>query len=301
MKTVNNMALFWGRGDVLSNWHLSTFVVDDIEFNCNEQHMMYKKAMLFGDTEVARRVLAEKDPAGHKALGKQVKPWVEAVWVANRMRIMVDGLYAKFTQNPKMARVLLDTGDTILVEASPYDGIWGVKLGANDPAILNKDTWPGLNLLGQALEIVRSRLRAELGAAKPLPLRHEELRKEFEDWAARHGIPTREQWIGHTYLNAGTRNAWEGFAGARADSDHVVVVKRSTIHSANHLAVTAEGLLDALNKLHEAEESEDATAIEKAEETRSDYFAGVRNAVYEYRKRVPEALMDAATLAASLD
>jgi ribA/ribD-fused uncharacterized protein len=302
VKTINGMTLFWGRQDVFSNWHLSWFVVDGIQFNCNEQYMMYAKAMLFGDKTTAAKVLVEKDPSGHKALGRVVKPWVDSVWVANRMRIMIDGLYAKFSQNPNQAKVLLATGETTLVEASPYDDIWGVKLGADHPDILDKDKWRGLNLLGLALEEVRRRLRRELGVLRQqetAPVNHE-LRGEFEAWAQRRGYLINDEWSGYTYHNPETRHAWEGFRAARSEGDNLVLIKRSAIECANRLAVVAEGLMTALNGLHAAEETRDETAISQAEDTRSEYFAGVRRAVYEYRKRVPAPLMDAATLAASL-
>jgi ribA/ribD-fused uncharacterized protein len=42
-----------------------------------------------------------------------------------------------------------------LVEASPYDLIWGVGLGEHHPDVTDKSKWRGLNLLGQALMKVR--------------------------------------------------------------------------------------------------------------------------------------------------
>jgi hypothetical protein len=50
---------------------------------------------------------------------------------------------------------LLHTGERVLVEASPYDKIWGIGLSANDSGIDNPHNWHGLNLLGFALMEVR--------------------------------------------------------------------------------------------------------------------------------------------------
>jgi predicted NAD-dependent protein-ADP-ribosyltransferase YbiA (DUF1768 family) len=36
---------------------------DGITYNCCEQYMMYKKAMLFSDLDIAKKILAELDPA----------------------------------------------------------------------------------------------------------------------------------------------------------------------------------------------------------------------------------------------
>ena len=46
-----------------------------------------------------------------------------------------------------------------MVEGSPYDGIWGVKLGLDDPRIHDPNQWQGENLLGFALMEARDILR----------------------------------------------------------------------------------------------------------------------------------------------
>jgi ribA/ribD-fused uncharacterized protein len=47
---------------------------------------------------------------------------------------------------------LIDTKDSILVEASPYDKIWGIGLDEKDAKI---KIWKGENLLGNALMDIR--------------------------------------------------------------------------------------------------------------------------------------------------
>lgn len=48
-----------------------------------------------------------------------------------------------------------------MVEASPYDRIWGIGLTASDPLAQNEETWLGQNLLGKVLDDVRDRLDVE--------------------------------------------------------------------------------------------------------------------------------------------
>ena len=59
------------------------------------------------------------------------------------------------SQNPELKEFLLNTGDSILVEASPVDAIWGIGLAADDPAAAEPHNWQGQNLLGFALMRVR--------------------------------------------------------------------------------------------------------------------------------------------------
>ena len=60
-----------------------------------------------------------------------------------------------------LGATLLATGDKTMVEASPYDRIWGVGLRADDSRVHDRERWRGLNLLGEALMQVREQLRAQ--------------------------------------------------------------------------------------------------------------------------------------------
>jgi ribA/ribD-fused uncharacterized protein len=148
-----------GRG-CLSQWWPCSFVVDGVTFASAEHYMMWRKALLFDDTTVAARVLAAASPAEAKALGREVSGFSEPAWVAERLEIVVAGNLAKFGQNPSLRSYLLGTGSRVLVEASPLDRVWGIGLTADDPRATDPSSWQGLNLLGEALMEVRSRLSA---------------------------------------------------------------------------------------------------------------------------------------------
>lgn len=143
----------------LSNWYLRDFVVKGIKFNCNEQFLMFCKAKLFGDEEIAAKILLATDPKDQKALGRLVKGFKGEIWVTKREQYDYIGALHKFQQNPDLAEFLLATGDLELVEASPYDRIWGVGLDAQSPAILHRRLWRGLNLHGKQTQRVRDTLR----------------------------------------------------------------------------------------------------------------------------------------------
>jgi ribA/ribD-fused uncharacterized protein len=137
--------------------------VGGARFTCAEQYMMHGKAVLFGDAEMAARILEAKTPKEHKALGREVRGFDGARWESERERIVYEGNHAKFTQNPELLKALLATAGTELVEASPLDRIWGVGLSAEDPRIQDPAAWRGLNLLGKVL----TRLREDLLVTRP--------------------------------------------------------------------------------------------------------------------------------------
>lgn len=112
-----------------------------------------------GDRATYEKIMAADNPKDYKAMGRLVKNFIPAVWDANKLQIVVTGNIAKFSQNAAIREFLLGTSDKVLVEASPYDGIWGVKLGMDDPKIQDPNNWEGENLLGCALMETRDILR----------------------------------------------------------------------------------------------------------------------------------------------
>lgn len=160
--------LFWGHApkkggtevgkECLSQWYPASFTVDGRVFPTAEHCMMFRKATLFGDHDVANRIIAAPSPGAAKALGRQVQGFVQDTWDAQRLQIVAAGNEAKFAQNPELRRFLLSTGTKVLVEASPTDRVWGIGLAEDDSRSENPLLWRGLNLLGFALMIARSRL-----------------------------------------------------------------------------------------------------------------------------------------------
>lgn len=159
MKIQDGYFFFWGNDDYMSNWHKVSFNLHGITFNCTEQYMMYAKAIVFDDTIIANKVLETNSQSKQKALGRQVSNYDDETWNEIRFEIVYDACLAKFSQNENLKEQLLSTGDLHLVEASPYDKIWGIGLTENDPNANNPYKWKGLNLLGEVLMKVRQTLR----------------------------------------------------------------------------------------------------------------------------------------------
>jgi len=149
--------MFWGGP--FSQWYPSIFEVDGEEYNCTEQYMMAKKAMLFGDAEKLAQIMDSSDPRVQKQMGRMVSGFDEDQWNAVARDVVVRGNLAKFSQNPDLQAYLFGTGDQEIVEASPEDVIWGIGLAADHPDAQDKSKWQGTNWLGIAIMDVRAALR----------------------------------------------------------------------------------------------------------------------------------------------
>lgn len=164
----NKYLFFWGHqpnkdGSIsktcFSQWWLSSFEVDTITYKTAEHWMMAKKAELFNDKEIFEKIILAKSPAEAKKLGREVKNYVDSLWLENRYEIVRQGNLYKFSQNKDLKEFLLNTKERVLVEASPVDPIWGIGMATDHKEVNNPAKWKGLNLLGFALMEVRDELK----------------------------------------------------------------------------------------------------------------------------------------------
>ena len=158
----DDFVFFWGhrKGKKIgktcfSQWYEIEFEVEGHKYNCAEQYMMAQKAWLFKDIEIFGKILDATDPKEIKALGRKVKNFDPKIWNQQKFEIVVKGNLGKFGENPELREFLLSIGNKILVEASPYDKIWGIGMKEGTPGIANPTNWKGENLLGFALMEVR--------------------------------------------------------------------------------------------------------------------------------------------------
>lgn len=121
--------------------------------------MMYCKAILFNDCLAADQILEAKSSRKQKELGRKIKCFNEEMWCLFRFGIVYNANLLKFSQNDFLLDALLKTGNSLIVEASPIDRVWGVGIAIDDERIWDVSRWRGLNLLGIALTQVREALR----------------------------------------------------------------------------------------------------------------------------------------------
>ncbi|XP_046361669.1 N-glycosidase Npun_R5314-like [Haliotis rufescens] len=154
---------FWKIHSPYSQWYPVNFKVDGQEYNCAEQYMMYQKAVLFDDKEIATEVLKSEDPKEQKSLGRKVKNWDDEKWNKNCHRIVEEANEAKFGQNGHLKKQLFATHPKTLVEASPVDTIWGIGYAEDHINAWDERSWRGTNYLGHALTRVREKLMKKEG------------------------------------------------------------------------------------------------------------------------------------------
>lgn len=150
---------FWENSSPFSQWHKCSFRALGLRFNSAEQYMMLMKALLHNDLESAEKIMATSDVRKQKEFGRQVRNFDDKLWFANCRRLVYEANKYKFTQNPQLLNKLLDTDNQYLVEASPYDTIWGIGLAADDPHANDPKHWKGKNWLGEILTLLREDIK----------------------------------------------------------------------------------------------------------------------------------------------
>lgn len=168
-----------------SNWYPAEFEYAGKHFANSEQFMMYHKVLMFHKHDLANQIMQTSDPAKCKKIAGQKFPEFNSdLWEKTCVTIVKRGVKAKFVQNPDILQKLLDTGNALLAECSPFDKKWGIGIDINDPDRLVIAKWKGKNLLGRILMEIREELRQEIQSAPEGKLRYIEARglEPIHEW-----------------------------------------------------------------------------------------------------------------------
>lgn len=154
----------------LSNWAKSKITINGTSYCCVEQWIMANKALACRNERVREEIMATSNPRQQKALGRSLdKKTVARCWrVGQKWITQLQGVRAKFQQNPSLAVKLLRTGQKPIAEASPSDLIYGIGLAPSDPLAQDVANWKGMNLLGKALMQIREEIRQHVLAGEDL-------------------------------------------------------------------------------------------------------------------------------------
>ena len=111
-----------GKYRFLSNFYKANIVINDKEYSTVEH---YFQSIKHAGTDLEEKIRLTATPMEAKKLAWKREP--PSNWGQIKDNVMLTALRAKFSQHPKLAKKLLDTGDACLHEDSPTDMYWGVK------------------------------------------------------------------------------------------------------------------------------------------------------------------------------
>lgn len=165
--TRNKFLFFWGHqpskdgsitASCFSQWWISPFEYEGQVYRSAEHWMMAGKARLFNDSVTLAAILNAHTPAEAKKWGRAVRNFDPDIWDAGKFQLVVKGNWLKFSQHEALKDFLLQTGNRVIVEASPVDPVWGIGMAVTDAGVEQPGNWKGENLLGFALMEVRDQL-----------------------------------------------------------------------------------------------------------------------------------------------
>ena len=132
----------------LASYSKHSFELDGYEWPSVEH---YYQAMKFADPDYREQIRTAGHPAEAAKLGKSRKHNRRKDWDKVKVTYMTRGTYIKCHTHPDVARTLLATDDSEIIEVSQYDYFWGCGRDIR-----------GNNAFGKMLMAIREKLREEL-------------------------------------------------------------------------------------------------------------------------------------------
>ena len=138
---------------------LSPDTMVEFIFNSTKYNSLIQAYEVERITQLGRRkdfaplLLKSRSAAQIRMIGSRITGEVE-----NPRELWIQILTNLIAQHPRYVEILRNTGDDTLVYANPKEGRWGIGLSEEDPLAMERKSWKGPNVLGQAWQVVRSKL-----------------------------------------------------------------------------------------------------------------------------------------------
>ncbi len=152
----NDTRPFGGRNDPLSNFHPCEFEYKGIAYANREQCIQHQKAITSNATDVADAIHKTTDPGQVKTLSKCIGN--KEVWKKIEDEVYEDLCYHAALQNEEYKDTLIDSGETILIEAVNNQFKWGSGVNVYVTKHTRYDKLPGMNKMAKIHMKVRDRL-----------------------------------------------------------------------------------------------------------------------------------------------
>lgn len=119
--------VFFSKHTIFSNHYPSPFTIEGQQYGSMEHFLAVKRAELSGKEDIIYRATNVKDPIQAKHILNILHNDQQEQWEARIEELVMEGLRAKFLQNPQLRDHLINTGNLILGEASTNPK-WGIGM-----------------------------------------------------------------------------------------------------------------------------------------------------------------------------
>ena len=178
---IENEDIILFNSGIMSNMHDCKLRIDNRVFATSEHAYQYAKAVKLDRLDIADQILKTKNPYEAKKLTKEINyEEIKNKWDNDKIHYMTGILIEKYKQNETFRNAIHETEDKKLFEATK-DREWGCGL----PLSLAKNTkssyFPGKNLLGEAMTIVRDMVNKDITNIDILSIDNDEEEENCEE------------------------------------------------------------------------------------------------------------------------
>jgi len=127
------------------------FIFNMTQYNSLIQAYEGERVAALGGKDLRPSIPKSRNPRQIRMIGTKIVGQVE-----NPRELLINIIKSLVSQHPRFMDAVRKTGTDTLIFADPRDGVLGVGLPAEDPQVIDRKSWKGQNLLGQAWQAVRS-------------------------------------------------------------------------------------------------------------------------------------------------
>ena len=147
--------IFQGHHSCYSNMSEAEFIYEGRVYKSAEVAYQTKRAEVNGQDDLAKDIRKCEDAYKAKRMAKKVND--SEMWKGKKEKVMKEIVKAKFSQNEKLKKKLLESKDKKLCEGTG-DKFWGCGIPISRSSTVKLQNLPGKNALGKILMEVRSEL-----------------------------------------------------------------------------------------------------------------------------------------------
>lgn len=141
-----NITLFKGKADALSNFYPCDLKVFGHAFKSSEHAYQYMKARYYGKMQLADEVRRQKSACAAKRLVRNLR--TEVGWESERLDVMRHIIQAKLESVPEYRHQLVNAR-RVIAECVPGDNYWSSGLSKDLTVWCREENWPGKNIMGK--------------------------------------------------------------------------------------------------------------------------------------------------------